>query len=492
MPPTVRSSSQYVNSANVTTQTVPKPSGTAEGDLIVIIISTNQYAGRASIIAPSGFPAFTWIGTTTNNANYPSIGVTTKAAGSSEPSGYAIGMNNNLYGHALTCLALIPAAGTGTPVLDAGPVGSTTTTASTTATIPAVTAGVAGTLEVGVVASNSQGGTINYGTPSGWTVAQEIESSAAWAHIGVYSRALASSGSSGTSTSSQSSSKAYTAAAMTFKNGPAAPVEPTWAPAMTGGTVTWSADMTQADSVAAGYTDDSWQRQTASGPMGDTTVEFPVPTLPAPFGRPGRAMRIRVPDGYKRHEVVPDTPALVDGDSVFIGFSFLLEPDVDTVATAGNYFQSIWQLRPDDSTGSPPVGLEVIEEAIELSGGYGRPNPAGGTFTNEQQYRVRIFENPSKGRWINVVMFLGVWSELNSGRVDVWIDGVQVVTNYRPKPGTNFGTLAGTSYPKNGVYHDGANPGATVWFADHKHGTSYAAVDPTRTIAAYGDVVAEP
>lgn len=271
------------------------------------------------------------------------------------------------------------------------------------------------------------------------------------------------------------------------------PTEPTWAPAMTGGSVLWVADMAQADSVAAGYTDDSYQRQTASGPMGDTTVPFPVPMLPAPFGRSGRAMRLRIPDVYRRYEVVPDVPALVDGNEVFIGFSVFIEADTDIIATAGNYYQSIWQLRPDDSTGSPPVSMEVIEGKLELTGGYGRPDPAGGAdFTNQAQYRQTLLNPMPKGVWVDIVIYLAMWSALNSGRVDVWVNGTQVLANFRPPPGTNFGTAAETAYPKNGIYHDGSNRGATVWFADHKHGTSYAAVDPNRAISEWRDVMAEP
>ena len=273
----------------------------------------------------------------------------------------------------------------------------------------------------------------------------------------------------------------------------APPVEPTWAPLMTGGSELWSADMSQADAVAAGYNDASWNRQIGSGTVDPVLVPWPPPTAPAPFGAPGRALPLRLPDGYRRYEVEPNAATFVDGDERFIGFLLYIEGDTDEQAAAGSGYQVVWQLRPDDSTGSPPVSIEVLGGALKLTGGYNRPDPAGGApLGSSVAYSQTLLTPVRKGKWYSIVMYLGVWSKLNSGRVDVWIDGVAVLTNFRPPPGTNFGTVEEYGYAKNGLYHDAANRGATVWFAAHRHGTSYAAVDPAAAITSPGDLLLDP
>lgn len=269
-----------------------------------------------------------------------------------------------------------------------------------------------------------------------------------------------------------------------------APTEPAWAPLLTGGTVTWAADYAQANAVAAGYADAPWNRDTAAGLDAASGLAWPPPTDVAPFGRPGRAVRIRLPDGGKRYEIEPTGSTVGDGAEMWAGFDLLFEGDLDLDP---NVYQTVWQLRPDDSRGSPPVSLELADGGLRLVGGWDRPDEVTGVGAAGTYAYGSTIAALTSGEWHRIVVYVGVWSKVNTGRVDVWLNGAKVVDAYVPPCGTNYSGEAGTSYPKNGVYHDASNRGATVWFAEHRHGTSLAAVTPTAVIAAaYGDVIAEP
>ena len=236
------------------------------------------------------------------------------------------------------------------------------------------------------------------------------------------------------------------------------------------GTTTWVADYAGATAVAAGYSNYDYNRQTALGNGAASGLAWPPPTEPAPFGLPGRALMLRLPDGGRRHEVVPTAQDYIDGNVVWVGFSCAFDADTPWQDATG--YQAIWQIRPDDSTGSPPVALELDDGQLVLTGGYGRPgaNPAG-----QYSYRQDLGAVTPR-RWFRVVLRLAVSSAPNSGRLDLWFDDVRVLTNFVPPPGTNYS--AGPMSLKNGAYHDPANRGMTVWFADHKHGTGYQAVAP--------------
>jgi hypothetical protein len=273
---------------------------------------------------------------------------------------------------------------------------------------------------------------------------------------------------------------------------------PTFTPVLTGGTTTFAANFAAADAVAAGYKNDSWQRQTATGGMGqvdNALLPWPPPIVDAPFGRSGRALPLRLPDAHRRYEVMPPTQ-YADGELWYVGFSFLFEADLDRVAEAGNFYQIVWQLHHAPDSGSPPIGFEVRSRRLCLAGGYGRPEPstglsAGGTY--QWEHRINSYGEPEPNRWIDVVMGIGMWSAPNSGRIDVWLDGVQHVTNLVPASGTNIPGAGDLAYPKHGIYHDGGNRGGTVWFANYREGTSYAAVaPPSGVVGPYGDVIAEP
>lgn len=248
------------------------------------------------------------------------------------------------------------------------------------------------------------------------------------------------------------------------------------------GVVTWAADYTQPDAVAAGYADDDWNRQSNAGDGDASGLVWPPPTAPAPFGRAGDSLPIRVPDGTKRYEVVPSGGTFTEGQTTWVGFAFSVDGDTDLDATG---YQVIWQNRPDDDTGSPPQALELIDGGLYLTGGWGRPgaNPA------DQYQQPSVFVgNVTPRTWHSVVAYLEFSSSPNSGRFDLWFDDVRVITDLVPAPGTNYSS-GGTSL-KNGIYHDPANRGASLWIADHKIGTGYQSVKPSRDAVAFDVLVA--
>lgn len=259
------------------------------------------------------------------------------------------------------------------------------------------------------------------------------------------------------------------------------PQEPEWlADASTVGATSWAANYAAADAVAAGY------RNTVDGQgvpwnVEPSTLAWPPPIEAAPFGRPGRALPLRLRDASKRYEVEPGG-TLTAGSWLWIGFSFCVDGDLDRWATD---YQTVWQIRPNDPTGSPPVSLEIFRDGgLHVSGGWNRPDAAGVAQGSTYQYRTRLADIEPR-RWYDLVAFLGVWQEPNAGRFDVWLDGAPVLANHRPKAGTTFPTQGTAAYLKNGLYHNVANRGGTVWTANHRHGSGYGAVDPKATIAEY-------
>jgi hypothetical protein len=251
------------------------------------------------------------------------------------------------------------------------------------------------------------------------------------------------------------------------------------------GSTSWTADLNQPDAVTAGYQNMNWNIE----PSG--IVTFPPPVVPAPYGRAGRAVQTRLPDAGKRNELQPDGINYQDGDSLWEGFAFCLGPETDRQATAGSGYQVIWQLRPNNDTGSPPAALEVRNGNLLLTGGYNRPDPTGVTAQGgTYSYSQTLLTGIATQTWYHVILFVGLWSVYNSGRIDVWVNDASVLSNFIPPPGTNYPQPAGQtptgSYLKCGIYHDIANRGMTNYIADHKVGSSYNAVNPAQPTVKYG------
>lgn len=247
------------------------------------------------------------------------------------------------------------------------------------------------------------------------------------------------------------------------------------APATTG--LTFTLDMTQANAVAAGAQDTPWNRETATSGGGDTSVPWPpvIQAAPTAMGG-GRAVKFTVPAAYKRYEMVPNAAREMQaGDTLYFGGAVYL--DTDGISVNATNFQVVWQWRQDDNTGSPSAAIEIIGGAIKLTGGYGidTVNPA------RLQYSQTLLTGAVTGHRYNIVARITNFATTEStSKIDIWIDGVQRLTNFTIPPATIIG---GGNYWKQGVYHDPANPGGTVWHAAVKIGGSYAAVDPTPVVS---------
>lgn len=257
----------------------------------------------------------------------------------------------------------------------------------------------------------------------------------------------------------------------------AAPEPPTPAPAVyptPQGAVRWAADLARPDSVAAGFTTNSANRQLGDGAMGNPALPWPVRTVAAPGGRPGNALRFTLPNDAIRYEVEPNHRSFVEGDDAWFGFSFYLGRGFPLGTRA---FQVIEQLHGAPSTGSPPVGFQVAENALVLEGGNAKP---GATPANRFAYRQRLAPLTTE-RWYDVVYHVHFSQSALLSVVDVWLDGRPVVANFHPPGGTVYPGRSehhvGT-YRKEGLYHDRSVPGGTVYLANQRLGSSYADAYP--------------
>src|SRR4029079_14983447 len=82
------------------------------------------------------------------------------------------------------------------------------------------------------------------------------------------------------------------------------------------------------------------------------------------------------------------------------------------------------------------------------------------------------------GRWIDWVVHVVFSSDPTKGTVDVWRDGLRVVSGWRPIGGTLY--PGAPSYLETGIYRQTSDDGAEMWQDQWAIGTSYDEVDPAR------------
>jgi hypothetical protein len=180
---------------------------------------------------------------------------------------------------------------------------------------------------------------------------------------------------------------------------------------------------------------------------------------------PPKAIRFSVPSGSQRAEIEPDVGEFSEGQARYFRLTYVL-PASFPADPRGFQLATQWK---NDGDGSPPLELRIEKGHFVLGGGYGRP---GGS---------RLFSTDVApvitGRPVDIVVGVRFSSDPAKGRVDVWLDGTQKVTDYRPPGGTLY--PGRSSYWKVGLYRDTGNSGtATADLTGAALGESYDAVRP--------------
>jgi hypothetical protein len=172
------------------TVTLTKPTGTAEGDALLAVLSTQAWAGTSLAVTP---PAG-WTSLRTSDpgdANRPGLFTFYKVAGASEAASYAFTLNSSSFQFIGAMLAY---EGAGTSPIDVSAIGDS----GTTPTAGAVTTTVANAHVIAIIASKSSTASAPmYTPPSGMTERVDAGSTVAQT-ITVADVVQASAGSTGT------------------------------------------------------------------------------------------------------------------------------------------------------------------------------------------------------------------------------------------------------------------------------------------------------
>jgi hypothetical protein len=159
----------------------------------------------------------------------------------------------------------------------------------------------------------------------------------------------------------------------------------------------------------------------------------PVPRVgTAPDGRP--AMLFSVPGGGERAEVLPRVPVGREGQEIWVHYvAKLADVPVQT-----RTWQVILQWHQLADTGSPPIALEVGRGQLRLA-----------NVGTHQQSLGPVTANAT----VDVVLRIRFSQDPDTGLIEVWRNGREVLTDYHPPEGT---LLDGADYVKMGIYRDPA------------------------------------
>ncbi|MDT7741691.1 MAG: hypothetical protein QOE59_769, partial [Actinomycetota bacterium] len=195
----------------------------------------------------------------------------------------------------------------------------------------------------------------------------------------------------------------------------------------------WDSDFT--GSGFGKFDDTPWNDVGADAP---TLVSSPV--------TPGaKSALFTMPGGGQRTELVPTTADFVEGQDRWFRFSFYLPTSFPTQVAS---WQVITQWK-NDGTGSPPLEITVGNGNLVLEGGYGYP---GGS-----RKFTKVMGPATTGARTDLVLHVFFSRDPSRGSVDVWRNGTQVVSGYKPAGGTLYPTSTAStaslaSYWKMGIY----------------------------------------
>jgi hypothetical protein len=207
----------------------------------------------------------------------------------------------------------------------------------------------------------------------------------------------------------------------------------------TSGRVLWRPDATPGG-VLNSFESTPWNTDDAEAPRAVASPDVPGRT----------AVAFTVPGGGTRSELEPRFGDFGNGDRYWFGLSIFLPEDfpVDT-----DTWQVVAQWK-NGGDGSPPLSLKVEGGRFVLDGGAG----IGEAWQQDL--------GPARtGRSTDLVVGVLFSDDPDTGRVDVWQDGREVLRAFHPPAGTLYPDE--DSYLKIGLYRDSAiDEDGTVYYDD--------------------------
>ncbi|MCH9718340.1 MAG: polysaccharide lyase, partial [Actinomycetia bacterium] len=196
-----------------------------------------------------------------------------------------------------------------------------------------------------------------------------------------------------------------------------------------------------------------------------------LPVAPQAASSPTRAGSFsgayRITAGGQRSENVPSFRSLQEGDDLWFSFSTRLK-DVP-LNTSDWQVLAQWK---NSGEGSPPLQIALENGDFTISGGWGWP---GTDNPSTPKMSGRNLGAAANGQWDDWLIHIRFSSDPSKGTVDVWRNGSQLVSDWRPDGGTLYPDL--TSYVKVGYYRSSAiNVDSTVFQDQWKIGTTRSSV----------------
>ena len=183
-------------------------------------------------------------------------------------------------------------------------------------------------------------------------------------------------------------------------------------------------------------------------PWNDVGASAPV-IVNSPVTPGAKAAQFTMPAKGTRSEIVPTTAEFTEGQDRWFRFSFVLGANFPTQVTT---WQVLTQWK-NDGDGSPPLEITAGRGNLNLEGGYGYP---GTPRTFAQTLAPAVI-----GQRTDLIIHVFFSRDPSKGTVDVWDNGAQVLSGYKPTGGTLYPTTKAStatlsSYWKMGIYRDSA------------------------------------
>jgi Polysaccharide lyase len=207
----------------------------------------------------------------------------------------------------------------------------------------------------------------------------------------------------------------------------------------TGDGVLWRSGTSTA-TVLDTYRDTPWNTEDADDPKAVDSPDVP--------GR--AAVAYTVPGGGTRSELEPSYRSFREDDDSWFGLALYLPSDFPTTTSD---WQVVAQWK-NSGEGSPPLSIQVHGGRFVLEGGDGIG-----------KHWERDLGTATAGARTDLVLHVHFSSDPDTGSVDVFQDGRQVVSGYHPRGGTLY--PGDRSYLKTGLYRSSdIDQDGTVYYDD--------------------------